>query len=147
MERSARVTVVGSANVDLTVFTSVVPRAGETVLGDEFQMSIGGKGTNQATAARRAGSEVTMVTKVGDDSLAEVLLAHYRAEGIATDQVWHVPSCATGTATIIVDTNSGENRIVVASGANAKIGADDILAAETAIAEADALVLQLEIAP
>lgn len=147
MERSARVTVVGSANVDLTVFTSVVPRAGETVLGDEFQMSIGGKGTNQATAARRAGSEVTMVTKVGDDSLAEVLLAHYRAEGIATDQVWRVPSCATGTATIIVDTNSGENRIVVASGANAKIGADDILAAETAIAEADALVLQLEIAP
>ena len=147
MKRSARVTVVGSANVDLTIFTSVVPRAGETVLGDEFQMSIGGKGTNQATAARRAGSEVTIVTKVGDDSLAEVLLAHYRAEGIATDQVWRVPNCATGTATIIVDTHTGENRIVVASGANAKIGADDIFAAETAIAEADALVLQLEIAP
>ncbi|MBR5519978.1 MAG: ribokinase [Clostridia bacterium] len=147
MDRSTRIAVVGSANVDLTVFTSVVPRAGETVLGETFQMSIGGKGTNQATAARRAGSEVTMVTKVGDDSLAEFLRSHYRSEGIDTRYVATVPDCATGTATIIVDTNSGENRIVVASGANAAIGEADCFAAEAAIAEADALVLQLEIAP
>ena len=97
MERQARIAVVGSCNVDLTVFTPVVPRGGETVLGSEFQMNVGGKGTNQATAARRAGGAVCMITRVGEDFLAGVALAHYRSEGISTAHVRETAAAATGT--------------------------------------------------
>ncbi len=147
MERQARIAVAGSCNVDLTVFTPVVPRGGETVLGSEFQMNVGGKGTNQATAARRAGGAVCMITRVGEDFLAGVALAHYRSEGISTAHVRETAAAATGTATIIVDETSGENRIVVASGANACISAADVAAAEPELAQADAVLLQLEIDP
>ena len=147
MKRQTQIAVVGSCNVDLTVFTPVLPRAGETVLGSEFQMNVGGKGTNQATAAQRAGGAVCMVTRVGNDFLAEVALAHYRSEGISTAHVRRTPETGTGTATIVVDEMSGENRIVVASGANTRIAPADVAAAEPELARADAVLLQLEIDP
>lgn len=145
--KQAKIAVPGSCNVDLTVFTKVVPRGGETVLGSEFQMNIGGKGTNQATAARRAGASVAMITRIGGDSLGAFAQAHFRREGIDTAFVTVTPDTSTGTATIIVDETSAQNRIIVASGANAKITPSDMQAAKTAIEQADAVLLQSEIDP
>lgn len=145
--KQAKIAVPGSCNVDLTVFTKVVPRGGETVLGSEFQMNIGGKGTNQATAARRAGAAVAMITRIGGDSLGEFAQAHFRREGIDTAYVTVTPDVSTGTATIIVDETSAQNRIIVASGANADITPADMQAAKTVIEQADAVLLQSEINP
>lgn len=145
--KQAKIAVPGSCNVDLTVFTKVVPRGGETVLGSEFQMNIGGKGTNQATAARRAGAAVAMITRIGGDSLGEFAQAHFRREGIDTAYVTVTPDTSTGTATIIVDETTAQNRIIVASGANADITPADMQAAKTVIEQADAVLLQSEIAP
>lgn len=147
MAKQVKVVVPGSCNVDLTVFTPLIPRGGETVLGTEFQMSIGGKGTNQATAARRAGATVSMITRIGDDALGAFAGAHYRQEGIDPTFVTVTPHTATGTATILVDETSGQNRIIVASGANARITPDDVLAAQAEIAGADAVILQNEVNP
>ena len=145
--KQAKIAVPGSCNVDLTVFTKVVPRGGETVLGSEFQMNIGGKGTNQATAARRAGAAVAMITRIGGDSLGELAQAHVRREGIDTAYVTVTPDTSTGTATIIVDETTAQNRIIVASGANADITPADMQAAKTVIEQADAVLLQSEIDP
>lgn len=144
-KKTARIAVVGSCNVDLTVFTGVVPRGGETVMGSEFQMSIGGKGTNQATAACRAGGRVEMVSRVGDDGLSHVVLDHMDAEGICRANVIVTPSVSTGTATIIVEEATGQNRIVVAPGANGRITPADAEGAADVIRGADVLLLQLEI--
>lgn len=147
MAKQVKVVVPGSCNVDLTVFTPLIPRGGETVLGTEFRMSIGGKGTNQATAARRAGAAVSMITRIGDDALGEFARAHYQQEAIDRTFVMVTPDTATGTATILVDETNGQNRIIVASGANAKITPDDILSAKDEIAGADAMILQNEVDP
>lgn len=143
--KTARIAVVGSALVDYTFFTSRFPGDGETVVGDEFLTGPGGKGSNQATAAARAGGEVVMVTKLGEDSAAGVLRRHYETEGLDRRFVYSTSGIATGGAAIEVNRERGENRIIMIKGANEKLTLDDIRRAAPAIAAADILLVQLEI--
>jgi ribokinase len=140
----ARIVVVGSANVDFVVQTPHIPRPGETVLGRNFVMALGGTGANQAVGAVRLGAEVVFVARIGQDVFGDQCLGAYRQEGIVTDYVTRDPEEATGVALIAVAEN-GENSITVASGANMRLMASHVQSAVPVFDRADALVLQLEI--
>lgn len=112
-----RIVVVGSLNMDLVLQAPRIPIPGETILGDKFQMIPGGKGANQAYAAARLGAEVSMVGKVGDDIFGERLRTNLHNAGVDVSQVRCSLDAATGVASITVD-STGQNSIVVASGAN-----------------------------
>jgi ribokinase len=118
-----RVIVVGSINADLVVRAERLPAAGETVTGGRFAHHGGGKGANQAVAAARLGAAVTMAGAVGDDDLGAEALAVLEREGIDVAAVRRLEGEATGVALIVVDA-AGENQIAVASGANARLGAE-----------------------
>jgi ribokinase len=141
-ELNVGVTVVGSANLDLVYRVPVLPAPGQTVLADDREQHLGGKGNNQATAVARAGADVTFVAAVGDDEAGALI-----RDGIATAGAEKVllrnGSRPTGTALIMVDA-SGENSIVVDSGANAEL-VELTEDERVAIAEAAILLLQLEI--
>jgi len=139
-----RICVVGSANVDLTKFTARFPSPGETIFGDRFDMGWGGKGANQAVAARLCGAEVDMVARVGDDLFGPATIANFRAQGIGVEHVRVVPGVSSGVAPIFVDP-SGQNRILVVKGANDRLLAADVDAAAATIERADCVVLQLEV--
>ena len=140
---NARVTVVGSLNMDLVARAPRIPQPGETIIGRDFRNVPGGKGANQAVAAARLGAEVSMVGRVGGDAFAEPLLENLAADGIDHTYVTRDGEAATGVALIVVD-DAGENSIVVASGANARFSPADVEAAEGAVAKADVVLLQLE---
>ena len=120
-----RVVVVGSSNTDMTVRVPVLPAAGQTVLGDSFATTPGGKGADQAVAARRAGAEVAFVAAVGDDDLGRQAVERYRREGINVDHVRTVEEVSSGVALIFVS-HDGENMIGVASGADQRLNPTDI---------------------
>ncbi|MDG4827533.1 ribokinase [Asanoa sp. WMMD1127] len=139
---SARVVVVGSANLDLVVTAPQLPRPGETVLGENFRTVPGGKGANQAVAAARAGAEVEFVGAVGSDEFAPVLRDSLVAAGVGVRGLRTVAG-PSGVALIAVD-RAAENFIVVAAGANGlltDLDADD----RARVATADVLLLQLEV--
>ena len=140
----ARITVVGSLNMDLVIRSPHIPQPGETILGSDFQTFPGGKGANQAVAAAKLGAYVSMVGRLGQDSFAEVLLENLASSGVDPSHISRDPEAASGVALIVVD-DHGENTIVVASGANMQIDEGQIDAAEDTIAGSDVLVLQLEI--
>lgn len=140
----AKIVVVGSFNMDLTAYMERLPRAGETVNGRLFVTGPGGKGSNQAVAAARLGAHVTFVGRVGQDAFAEAAIAMWKQEGIHTDYVIRDPDHATGVAPIWVD-DRGENSIVVVLGANLAVSRADVDKAADVIAQADVLVVQLEI--
>jgi ribokinase len=127
-----RITVVGSANIDLVARCERLPRPGETLTDAVFERIPGGKGANQAVAAARLGAEVRFVGRVGADDL---VLRSLAAEGIdvVRDQG------ESGVALILVD-DAGENVIVVAPGANARLTPDDVV-----VGDADAVIVQQEI--
>ncbi|WP_144550583.1 ribokinase [Bacillus sp. X1(2014)] len=139
----SKVVVVGSYVVDLMSRTPHLPKPGETVLGGPFQMGPGGKGGNQATAAARSGSEVTFLTKLGDDVFGREALKHFTKENVNTEYIKVDPNQATGAALIEVD-EKGENSIVVALGACGTITEEEVVEAEEKIKEADIVLLQLE---
>ena len=112
-----RVVVFGSSNTDMTVRVPRLPVAGQTILGSTFSITPGGKGANQAVAARRAGAEVVFVTAVGNDDLGKQALELYKREGIDVSHVRVVDGVASGVAMIFVG-DDGENMIGVAPGAN-----------------------------
>lgn len=141
-----RVLVVGSANVDLTMGVERLPAPGETVSGGTFLQAMGGKGANQAVAARRAGADVTFVTCVGRDAHGEAVLRAMRAEGIDLTGTHSTPDAPTGVAIILCD-RSGENSIAVAPGANLKLQSADARAALATLNTGDLLVLQNELHP
>ena len=122
---TARLTVVGSINLDLVARTERLPRPGETVTGATFTRVPGGKGANQAVAAARLGAEVTMIGRVGHDAFASEALAGLREAGVGLAGV-EAADAPTGVALITVDA-AGENEIVVAPGANAALAPDDIV--------------------
>lgn len=121
---TARLTVVGSINLDLVAQTERLPRPGETVTGATFTRVPGGKGANQAVAAARLGAVVTMIGRVGRDAFAAEALAGLREAGVGLAGVETVDA-PTGVALITVDA-AGENEIVVAPGANAALAPDGI---------------------
>lgn len=134
--------VFGSINADLAVHVPRLPQPGETLLGDSLRISPGGKGANQAHAARRFGTATRLVGAVGDDAFAEPALAGLRAAGVDLQSVRRLSNQASGVACINV-APSGENSIVVAPGANALPQADWV--DDAALAECRALLLQMEV--
>lgn len=139
------VAVVGSINVDLTVFGSPLPRPGETVTVDAFSMGLGGKGANQALAAARAGAATAMVGAVGDDLFRTLTLEALTAEGVDTGAVSVLPG-PTGVAHIRVDARTGQNDIAIVAEANARVTPE--IAARQLRSLADrvgVVLLQLEI--
>ncbi|QXJ21857.1 ribokinase [Actinomadura graeca] len=143
MSGPVRLLVVGSLNMDLTVTVPRLPECGETVLGGDAARTPGGKGANQAVAARRLGAEVRMVGLVGDDVFGDQLREAIAAEGVDVAGVETAADAATGLAMIMVRSD-GENAIAVAPGANAALGPDTARDAAGGGAE-KALLLQLEI--
>ena len=141
---TGKVLVVGSLNMDLDVFVPRLPQTGETILGDTFATIPGGKGANQAVAARRMGAAVTMIGRVGDDGYGQTLRQVVGQDGIETEYIETDPEESTGVALITVDTE-GRNTIVVVPGANGTLTARHVKAAEQAFSTADVLVAQLEI--
>jgi ribokinase len=144
MDSQPHIVVVGSANVDLTTFIDQFPRPGETIFGRKFQLGFGGKGANQAVAARRCGARVSMVARVGDDLFGPAAVANFDACGIDTAHVRITQGVSSGVAPIFVD-SAGQNRILVVKGANDCLLPPDIDAAAELLRAADAIVLQLEI--
>lgn len=145
MMKKGKIVVFGSFVVDLTSRAPHLPIPGETVIGSTFKLGPGGKGSNQGVAAHRAGADVTMVTKVGNDVFGKVAQDFYKSEGMDTQYVFLDDTIETGTALIMVDENSGQNQILVVSGACGHITDEDIKKAMPVILEADILLLQLEI--
>jgi ribokinase len=121
----AAIVVFGSINLDLMFAMQALPAAGQTRLADGFSMQPGGKGANQAVAARRDGVAVHMVGAVGQDALAPLALAVMVQAGVDLAAVRHIPDAATGCAGIATDAQ-GRNQIAVALGANARLTADDL---------------------
>jgi len=138
-----RIVVVGSSNTDMVIRTERMPRPGETVLGGSFMMNQGGKGANQAVAAAKLGGDTVFVAKVGDDIFGRQTIDLLNQAGVDTTYVGVSPRYPSGVALINVDA-SGENSIAVASGANADLTPADIDAAESVIAGAALVLLQLE---
>lgn len=143
LPRANRVAVIGSINMDLVIRVPFLPVPGETVIGESLLTAAGGKGANQAVAARRAGSDVAMIGRVGRDAFGDQLLAGLRSEDIDVSGVGR-DRLPTGVALITVDGN-GENTIAVASGANRNLLPADLLAGEVALRKSDLCVAQLEI--
>jgi ribokinase len=135
---SSRVLVAGSANLDFVVHAPRIPAPGETVLGGAFQTHPGGKGANQALACARMGAPTAMLLALGDDAYAAPLEASLREAGIELHIV-RVPDAMTGTAFICVS-DSAENAITVAPGANSRLGAEHL----PALQGFSHLLLQLE---
>jgi ribokinase len=144
MAKRPRIAVVGSANIDLTTFTNQFPNPGETIFGQRFDLGFGGKGANQAVAARLCGAEVFMVARVGSDLFGPATIENFRKQGIDSTHVKQVEGLSSGVAPIFVEPN-GQNRILVVKGANDALKPADIDAAAETLKAADCIVLQFEI--
>lgn len=144
MAKRPRIAVVGSANVDLTTFTDRFPKPGETIFGQKFDLGFGGKGANQAVAARLCGADVFMVARVGSDLFGPATIENFKKLGIDTTHVKQVEGLSSGVAPIFVEPN-GQNRILVVKGANDALKSADVDAAAEVLKTADCIVLQFEI--
>lgn len=140
--RNIDITVLGSANLDITATVPRLPGPGETLLGTSLTHSPGGKGANQALAASRAGASVRFIGAVGQDASAAQALALLDADGVDLEHLLRVEQEPTGTALIAVD-EQGENNIIVIPGANAALDADAVRAQSDQIL--GLLVLQGEV--
>ncbi|WP_210366148.1 ribokinase [Bacillus sp. REN3] len=138
-----RITVIGSINMDLVTQTDIVPKMGETVIGNRFFTIPGGKGANQAVAAAKMGADVKMVGLVGDDVFGQEYLQHLQKYEIDVSDVKPVTHEKTGVATIILA--EGENSIIVVPGANDHLTPEVVAGYEDVIAASDLVLLQLEI--
>lgn len=138
------ITVFGSINMDLITRVARLPRPGETLSGLSFSTAAGGKGANQALAARRAGARVAMAGAVGDDAFASPAQALLEDAGTGLEGVGQVAG-STGTASILVAEEDGENVIVVVAGANGTLTAEDAERTVSRMSKGDILLLQLEV--
>ena len=138
------VVVVGSVNTDFLALGPKLPSPGETVLGDEFHEGPGGKGANQAVAAARLGARTALVARLGRDRRGDELADRLAAEGVDLRHVERDPDAPTGAAIIMVD-RRGEKEILVAPGANGRMGVADVDAAAGMIQSARVVLCQLEI--
>ena len=144
MAETPRIAVVGSANTDLITFADTFPRPGETLFGQNFDLGFGGKGANQAVAARLCGAEVLMVAKVGKDLFGEATVRNFNSFGVDTTHVQIVDGVPTGVAPIFVEPG-GQNRIIVVKGANDRLTPADVDAAAAELSRVQTIILQFEI--
>jgi ribokinase len=139
------VAVVGSINADLTAFGSPMPRPGETVIGTDFSLVLGGKGANQAIAAARAGAPTYMIGAVGEDMFGDSMLTTLATDGVDITAV-RIMDGATGIAHIRVNAVSGQNDIMIIPNANHRLSEDDVETSLRALRDRVSVVLvQLEI--
>jgi ribokinase len=147
------ISVIGSLNVDLVTRTSRVPVGGETLTSESFDIGYGGKGANQAVACARLSRtqsqaaaaqasdiEVRMVGAVGDDEFSPGFLESLRKDGLVTDRIEVLRGRKTGVAVIIVETGSGQNRIMFCPGANYEVPVRDLVEGDEAV-----VLFQLEL--
>ena len=144
MGESNRVVVIGSANIDLVSSVASLPVPGETVLGNSFIKTPGGKGANQAVAASKLGGEVSFVGCIGSDQEGEILRSSLKNANVNCDFLISRPEVSTGNAMIGVDAE-GNNSIIVNSGANSALTQEDIVAAKEIVESAKVVLMQLEI--
>jgi ribokinase len=144
MSKRPRIAVVGSANIDLVTFTDQFPKPGETIFGQKFDLGFGGKGANQAVAAKLCGADVFMVARVGGDLFGPATIKNFQSLGIDAAHVRQVAGVSSGVAPIFVD-SAGQNRILVVKGANDELKPADIDAAADVLKSADCIVMQFEI--
>ncbi len=137
------IVILGVFVADTAYRATRQPRMGETILGDSFALGPGGKGSNQSVAAARAGGDVTFITRLGQDTFADMALATWAQAGVKT-AVTQDASSYTGAAYIFVDSATGDNAIIVAPGAAAAISESDIDAQAALIGRAGVFVTQLE---
>ncbi|MBQ2446049.1 MAG: ribokinase [Oscillospiraceae bacterium] len=140
-----KVTVFGSFVVDLMARAPHLPTPGETVRGSLFKQGAGGKGFNQGIAAHKAGGEVVMITKVGNDSLAKVAYEAMDAVGLSKEHVFVNEEVATGTALVCVGEDSGQNQIIIVPGACNTITEEDLAQVRELIESSAYVLLQLEV--
>ncbi|MEM9478147.1 MAG: ribokinase [Verrucomicrobiota bacterium] len=143
MKRPPRIAVLGSLNIDLTYRVPQLPVPGETIPCKEVSKGFGGKGANQAIAARRAGAEVVMIGCLGNDADGTQYLERLVAEGINTEGVSRIDDSPTGSAIICVE-DSGENSIIVHGGANDRTSTEIVESHRSSIEQADLLLTQFE---
>ncbi len=136
--------VFGGINIDFISSVKSMPKAGETIVGDDFVVTPGGKGANQAVACSRLGLKTSMIGRVGNDTFADQLLSNLNDEKINTDGITKDKTTHTGIATIILD-ETGQNSIIQTPGANYLCGDDELNYLKSKILEFDLLVLQSEI--
>ena len=139
----APLVVIGNANVDLTTYVHRAPEVGETVLGHNFSIGMGGKGANQAVAAARAGAQVSFIGRIGEDAFGEMVITALGTEGLELEHLARVPG-PSGIASIYVE-DGGANRIAVFAGASGTLSAGSASQAVDAHSEVKILVSQLEI--
>jgi ribokinase len=144
MADTPRIAVVGSANTDLITFAATFPRPGETLFGQNFDLGFGGKGANQAIAARLCGAQVLMVAKVGKDLFGEATVRNFNSFGVDTTHVKIVEGAPTGVAPIFVEPN-GQNRIIVVKGANDRLTPADVDAAAAELSRVHTIIMQFEV--
>lgn len=140
-----KITCLGSFVVDLTCRADHLPVPGETVITDYFKMGPGGKGSNQAIAAKRANANIILMTKIGNDILSQVAINSFKKEGFDEKYIIIDNDNFTGIALINVDKNTSENSIVVAPGACEHINDNDIALLKPEIESCDIFLTQLEV--
>lgn len=139
-----KICVVGACNIDLVSYVPRLPKMGETLHGNRFQMGFGGKGANQAIMAAKLGGDVTMVAKLGRDVFGDDTLKNFKSWGVKPQHIHFTDQAFSGVAPIAVDTQ-GRNSIIIVTGANDLLTVAEVEAARPAIASASILVCQLEI--
>ncbi|MGD8107090.1 ribokinase [Pantoea sp. FN0302] len=143
MTQSAKLAVLGSINADHILNLSQFPRPGETVIGKQYQVAFGGKGANQAVAAGRSGADIVFIACVGADDIGERIRQQLAADRIDTSPVSVIDAATTGVALIFVN-SEGENSIAIHAGANAALTPEVVAQHQQVIADAAALLMQLE---
>ena len=138
-----KVAILGIFVADCAFSSPRMPRTGETLIGTGFALGPGGKGSNQAVAAARAGGEVSFITRIGRDTFGSIGLGLWKGAGV-TPLVTEMEDVATGAAFIYVNDQTGENAIIVYPGASGHLSAADVDGRRAAIAGADVFVTQLE---
>ncbi|CAH8495785.1 unnamed protein product [Heterobilharzia americana] len=143
------VTVIGSLNADLSIYTNVMPKLGETVTGSNFLLGYGGKGANQCVASKILGCKTALVGKVGEDYFGEMFIQYLKQLDVNTDGVTKSSKCGTGVASITVEVGTGGNQIIIVPGANMLISEDDINLAEQQLMlfNTKVIICQFEISP
>jgi ribokinase len=139
------ITFMGSFVADLAFRTESLAAWGQTIMGSEFRLGPGGKGSNQAVAAARLGAKVSLITKLGRDFFGDLARETYRREGIDTEFSVETGEHATGAAAVVVHATNGENAIVVVPGSGFCLTAEEVDRAAPRIAESALFVTQLEV--
>ena len=144
-DTNPKICVVGSAMVDQVARAPRIPKPGETLIGNSYQIGFGGKGANQAVTASRLGAEVSLIAKLGRDVFGENSLQNFQEQGIGTDFVFFDDEQPSGVAPIWVDEQTGQNSIIVIPGANNTMTAAEVRSAASAIESASLVIAQLEV--